>query len=41
MNTLYCRTVQSSGKNRSNENFKTTIRSKNYDRPKKLENVES
>ena len=29
------------GKNKSNENFKTTISTKNYDRPKKLENVES
>jgi len=29
------------GKNKSNENFKTTIPSKNYDRPKQLENVES
>jgi len=29
------------GKNKSNENFKTTINSKNYDRPKQLENVES
>jgi hypothetical protein len=29
------------GKNKSNENFKTTIPSKNYDRPKTLENVES
>ena len=28
-------------KNKSNESFKTTIPSKNYDRPKKLENVES
>ena len=28
-------------KKQSNENFKTTIASKNYDRPKKLENVES
>ena len=28
-------------KNKSNENFKTTIPSKNYDRPKKLENMES
>jgi hypothetical protein len=27
-------------KNKSNENFKTTITSKNYDRPKQLENVE-
>ena len=27
-------------KNKSNENFKTTIPSNNYDRPKKLENVE-
>jgi hypothetical protein len=27
-------------KNKSNENFKTTISSKNYDRPKQLENVE-
>ena len=29
------------GKNKSNENFMTTITSKNYDRPKQLENVES
>ena len=29
------------GKNKSNENFKTTIPSKNYDRLKKLDNVES
>ena len=29
------------GKNESNENFKTTIPSKNYDSPKQLENVES
>jgi hypothetical protein len=29
------------GKNKSNENFKTTIPSKNYDRPRKVENVES
>ena len=29
------------GKNKSNENFKTTIASKNYHRPKQLENVES
>ena len=29
------------GKNKSNENFKTTIPTKNYHRPKKLENVES
>jgi len=28
-------------KTKSNENFKTTIPSKNYDRPKQLENVES
>jgi len=28
------------GINKSNENFKTTIPSKNYNRPKKLENVE-
>jgi hypothetical protein len=28
-------------KNKSDENFKTTIPSKNYDRPKQLENVES
>jgi hypothetical protein len=28
-------------KNKSNKNFKTTIPSNNYDRPKKLENVES
>jgi len=27
-------------KKQSNENFKTTIPSKNYDRPKQLENVE-
>ena len=27
-------------KTKSSENFKTTIPSKNYDRPKKLENVE-
>jgi hypothetical protein len=27
-------------KNKGNENFKTTITSKNYDRPKQLENVE-
>ena len=26
---------------KSSDNFKTTIPSKNYDRPKKLENVES
>jgi len=29
------------GKHKSHENFKTIIRSKNYDRPKQLENVES
>jgi len=29
------------GENRSNENFKATISSKNYDRPKQLQNVES
>ena len=29
------------GKNKSNVNFKTTIPSKNYDRRKQLENVES
>ena len=29
------------GENKSNENFKTTIASKNYDSPIKLENVES
>jgi hypothetical protein len=29
------------GKNKSNENFKTTIPSKNVDRPKQLENVGS
>jgi len=29
------------GKNKRNENFKTTIPSKNNDRPKQLENVES
>jgi hypothetical protein len=29
------------GKNKSNENFKKTISSKNYDRPKQIENVES
>ena len=29
------------GENKSNENFKTIIPSKNYDRPKQLENVES
>jgi hypothetical protein len=29
------------GKNKSNENFKTTISSKTYDRPKQLQNVES
>ena len=29
------------GKNKSNENFKTTIPSKNYDRQKQLGNVES
>jgi hypothetical protein len=28
-------------KNKSNENFKTIIPSKNYNRPKQLENVES
>ena len=28
------------GKNKSNENFKTAMPSKNYDRPKKLKNVE-
>ena len=28
------------GKNKRNENFKSTIPSKTYDRPKKLENVE-
>jgi hypothetical protein len=28
-------------KNKSNENFKATIASKNYDKPKQLENVES
>jgi len=28
-------------KNKCNENFKTTILSKNYDRPKQLENVET
>ena len=28
------------GKNKSNENFKTTIPSNNYDRRKQLENVE-
>jgi predicted nucleic acid-binding Zn ribbon protein len=29
-----CGTEMNVGKNRSNENFKTTIPSKNYDRPK-------
>ena len=29
------------GKNKSNENFKTTIPSKKYDRPKQLEKVAS
>jgi hypothetical protein len=29
------------GINKSNENFKTTIPRKNYDRPKQLENTES
>ena len=29
------------GKNKSNENFKANISSKNYDRLKQLENVES
>jgi len=29
------------GKNKCNVNFKTTITSKNYDKPKQLENVES
>ena len=29
------------GKNKSNENFKTAITSKNYDRSKQLENMES
>ena len=29
------------GKNKSNENFKTTISRKNYDSKKQLENVES
>ena len=29
------------GKNKSNENLKTTITSKNYDKTKHLENVES
>ena len=34
-------TIIQRGKNESNENFKTTIPSKNYHRPKHLENVQS